>query len=154
MLDVGLAVALVWAFAAALRVRAWREGGLVALLAYVLALEVCSGITVRGQGPLLLHYAMLLVFLGPSAMPRGPLPAVPLAATVIAWPLLVRVASCLAAAASARLVLGRANVLPGHSEALVRTQRLFRALLLLAVLHGMVVVELAWPVVLGWEGDG
>ncbi len=79
MLDIGRAVALGWALLVAVRARAGLAGLAVLAVTYLYALEVASGITVRDHGPFAPMVVMLLIFIGPSGMPRGPLPALPLA---------------------------------------------------------------------------
>jgi hypothetical protein len=155
MFDVGRIVALAWALRTALRSRAWLPVAVLALAGYVFALELWSGFTVREQGPLVPMLALLLVFLGPSAMPRGPLPAVPLAGLVVAWPGVARLLACAAFAAVAARVLAGARSMPAHSEQLARAHAVFRSLLLCAVIDAMSLVEHVLPVLLGGDlSDG
>jgi hypothetical protein len=145
VLDVARAVGLVWAVAAAWRARGWREGLVLAAFAYVFALEVASGFTVRDEGPLMPLMAVILVFLGPSAMPRGHLPALPLAWAVVGWPTVLSAARAgLLALASSRTT-ARARALPEHADATPRVHGLAVALFFLAVLDVMSAVARALP---------
>jgi hypothetical protein len=153
--DVVRAAALVWAIVAATRVRARWEWPLLALVGYVFALELVSGFTIRAEGPLVPMLALLLIFLGPSSMPRGALPAVPLAAAVVHWPVVVGAASAGALALASRLVTARARAQPEHSDLYPRTHALALALTLLAALDGILVVARVLPWIVGGDlGDG
>jgi hypothetical protein len=153
--DVVRAAALVWAIVAATRVRARWEWALLALVGYVFALELVSGFTIRGQGPLVPMLALLLAFLGPSSMPRGALPAIPLAGAVVHWPALVGAASASALALASSIVTRRARACPEHSDLHPRTHALALALTLLAALDAILVVARLLPWMVGADlGDG
>lgn len=145
MLDVARAVGLVWAAFMAWRARGWREGLVLAAFAYVFALEVASGFTVRDEGPLMPLVALVIVFLGPSAMPRGHLPALPLAWAVVRWPATLSAARAgLLALASSRTT-ARARALPEHADGTPRVHRLAVALFFLVVLDVMSAVARVLP---------
>jgi hypothetical protein len=84
--DLARAVAVVWAVARTLRARAWGDAAVLAIAAYVFALAVWSGFVGSPDPRLAFSLAIELGLVGPSALPRGPLPAVPLAAVVMGWP--------------------------------------------------------------------
>ena len=86
MFDILRILGMVWTGYASIKARSGLSFIVLGLAAYVLGLEVASGITVRNEGPMVPVFALLLVFLGPSGMPRGHLPALPLASAIIRLP--------------------------------------------------------------------
>jgi hypothetical protein len=154
--DVARALSLAWALYACLRGRAWVEAGAVVFCAYFLGLEVASGFTVRGAGPMEPMVAMILVFLGPAAMPRGPLPALPLAGAALHAPAAVDATlGALLGALSWRLTR-HAAALPMRDEHLfVHARRASLSLSLAAVALGFATALRGLPALLGGDlGSG
>jgi hypothetical protein len=150
MLDLGRVAALVWTLFAIGRTRRWPEAGVLAFAAYLLGLEITAGITIRSQGAQEPILAILLVLLGPSGMPPGPIPELPLA-----W--LVRLPATAHALASAALAvpfvtLARraARLMPESSEA-AALDRAALAFLLAATLEGLEAGALSVPRLLSSE---
>ena len=78
MFDAARALALVWALVRAAHARSWLSMALLVTVAYAFALSIASGITIREDGPMSPIMAILLAIIGPSALPRGRLPPLPL----------------------------------------------------------------------------
>jgi hypothetical protein len=145
--------------------RCVRQGGwlgrtaLLVLVAslYIFVLEVVSGITVRDDGPMSPVGSMILVFIGPSAMPRGALPHwLPLGALYLAHTyapgLLLVVALWLLARAFDR----RATELPmARHAAAVQLDRVHLLLTLYAIVCVFQIGARALPRILGGDfGSG
>lgn len=98
MFDVGRVLALVVALVWCARARTRLGAAVVLLVAYVYALEVAGGIAARGSQPAHAGYAFVLVFLGPSSLPRALIDGLPLADVVMRHPIAVHLATaaCLA----------------------------------------------------------
>ncbi len=136
--------------------------GRVALLVlaaslYLFVLEVVSGITVRDDGPMSPVGSMILVFIGPSAMPRGALPhGVPFGTFYLAHTyapgLLLVVALWLLARAFDR----RAADLPmARQEAAMQLDRVHLSLTLYAIVCVFQIGARALPRILGGDfGSG
>jgi hypothetical protein len=152
MFDLARVAAVLWALAAIGRARAWSYVPILAALAYLLALEIASGVTVRDQGPLNPLISLVLVFVGPSGMPRGPLPPLPLAAAVVDSPLLVSIATALVLALFSWRAHRAASPLPEFSETVARADRVELAFVLLAVLEVMSVFSRLLPRLLDVDG--
>ena len=151
MFDLGRAVALAWALVAAFRARAWAEAALLGATTYAIVLEIFSGMTVQSLGPIHPMYAMLLVFMGPSAMPRGPLPPLPFASAVIHSPALVDGAMTLALAAASVRVVIRMYKLPDFSVEAARWRRLALPLVFVAVVQAIGVGSRFLPDIIGGD---
>jgi hypothetical protein len=147
--DVARLLALAYALALAGRRRAWLELGVLGFAAYVLGLEIASGFTVRNEGPQEPMMALVLALIGPSAIPRGRLPAVPLALAVVARPALVDAVVAGALAVSAKRLGDRARRIPAaFSDEVMRLDRLATAMVLVAVFEGIAVGVRVLPDVL------
>jgi hypothetical protein len=140
MFDVARALALGWALFRSLQVR--RPGGRLATLlviaaAYPLILAVAGGVAASAgaSGPLDAAYAALFFVLGPSFLPRGPLPAaVPLARVVLEWPAVVDLGIAVAMGVVSRRLADHAADLPlGRQDEALRWSRLSLALVLIFV---------------------
>ncbi len=156
MFDAARTIALVWVLIVAYRARMW--GAVVAALAvaYFLALEVASGITVRDQGPMMPAVSLVLAFIGPSVLPRGPLPSVLFARAAVEWPATVDGITCLALAVVSWRASRRVTELPACEEHLIRRgSSVVLALMLSAVFQGLVFAMRLLPVLLGGQlGNG
>jgi hypothetical protein len=138
MFDVARLLALGWALLVASRSRAWLELTVLAFASYLFALEVASGLTIRSEGPQEPLVAMLLALIGPTAMPRGHLPAaLPLALPVVRWPAVVNLAVATLLVVPARKLLARIDELPQFSPATRHLGRVALALILVAVFEGV-----------------
>jgi hypothetical protein len=143
--DLGRALALLWALSAAWRARGWREAILLAACSYVFALEVASGIAVRDEGPLMPVLSLVLVFLGPSGMPRGHLPAWPLGDVVRHWPATVNAAVGAVVGYVCWRRHARSRASNEYAADYRSSTRLELALLLIAVFEGVYAVARALP---------
>lgn len=149
MLDVARILALAWALVVVVRARAWVEAALIVAVAYFFALAVVSGFTIRSEGAEEPMVALLLVFIGPTAMPRGPLAPLPGASLVVAWPAAIEIGALVALLARERSVAARVLALPESSAETARLDRLGRALVLVAVLEAISAWTRVMPYVLG-----
>lgn len=140
---------MLWALGSTLRGRAWVETAVLLLVAYVIGLEVASGITIRGGEPMNLMLALVLVFIGPSLMPRGPLAAFPLARVVVDWPIWTDVALAVIVGILSRRAHARAAALPESSDAVVREDRIELALVFVSVAQGLGACARLLPWLLG-----
>lgn len=152
MFDVGRAVILGWVL-----VRAWRARNAVSLMcvavvAYLFALAVVSGITIRSEGPQEPFVALVLALVGPSAMPRGSLPDVPLAAFLVKHPAVVNVLAATGTGAVVQRLTGRLDSLPATSESAARLDRLRLSLVLLMTSEGICAATRLLPHVLEHDG--
>jgi hypothetical protein len=113
---------------------------MLAIVVYVLGLEIASGFTVRREGPQQPMMALVLALVGPSAIPRGRLPGVPLAQAVVTRPGLVDMAAGAALVVAAKRLGDRARQIPAaFSDEVMRLDRLATAMVLLAVFEGIAV---------------
>jgi hypothetical protein len=150
--DLGRALALTWALFTTCRRRAWMESALLAMTVYVVALEVASGFTIRSVGPLPPMYSMLLIFIGPSGMPRGPLPPFwPGAGAIVAWPGLVDAIVAVALAAAATRLVVRGQRLPDASDEGSRLRTVSKPLVFVALVQAISVASRLLPGMLGGE---
>lgn len=155
MFDIVRIIAMVWAGYASIKARSGLALMALGLAAYVLGLEVASGITVRNEGPMVPVFALLLVFLGPSGMPRGHLPALPLASAIVRLPTLVHGAAALGWFGLAGVILRRRATVAEHSSQYDETGRLLGATILLAVFETFYVFARVLPALAGGElGSG
>jgi hypothetical protein len=154
MFDVARVIALLWALVVVVRARAWIEGAALGVLTYAFALSVASGVTIRNEGALQPMIALMLALIGPTAMPRGPLPPLPGAWLVVTWPAAVSVALCLVLVVRERALAARVDQLPESSAETARLDRLGRVLVLLAALEGVSAGLHALPRVLDWGSGG
>jgi hypothetical protein len=154
MFDVGRVLAIGWALLVACRARAWLEAVILGVVAYLFALEVVSGITIRAEGPQEPIVVMLLAIIGPTAMPRGHLPPLPLASFVVHWPALVNVVAAAALILPARRLISRIDDLPHFSPETGRLGRVALALFLVAVFEALSAGTRAIPVMLDWGSGG
>jgi hypothetical protein len=146
MVDLGRCAALAWALFAAVYARSWRDAGLLVLAAYVFALEIASGFAIRSEGPQMPMVALLLVFVGPTGMPRGHLPTLPLAGLVVHWPSIVHTSTAVVFALGSRHATVRASRLPEYSTDLLRMTRVALAFTLCLTFESALAVirVLAW----------
>ena len=156
MFDLVRTVGLVWLLVVASRARSWTAVWGASAMAYILALEVASGITIRNQGPMVPVLSMVLVFIGPSAMPRGPLTPLPHAHSIVAWPSVVDGLACVALAILSWRISQRVSSLPVREEDRIRqTSRVALALMASAVCQGLLVAFRLLPALMGGEvGNG
>jgi hypothetical protein len=152
MFDAGRTLAFAWALFCVLRVRAWLAVAALALAAYVFALAIASGFTVRADGPMSPVMAPLLAILGPTSLPRGALPPWPLAAVVVHAPVAGDLAMGVALLAVARRMIARAYHLPQFSERTHQISRAALAIVLVAVFEGLSAATRALPALLDWGG--
>jgi hypothetical protein len=138
MFDLLRALAMLWGTVVLMRARAWVAVLPLALAAWLLGLAVASGITVRNEGPLDAMMAIMLAIIGPSAIPRGHLPAaIPLASLVTSWPLLASLLAAAALVIAARWLGGRLDAMPQASEKGAQLERAVLALWLVAGSEGL-----------------
>jgi hypothetical protein len=152
VLDVGRAAVFAWAFLVAYRARAWREAAWLALLAYVFLLELASGFTFQRQGTVVPAAVNLVVLLGPSGMPRGDLPPLPLASLVVQWPALTNGLAAIALAIRRRRLAARISGMqtsPSENENAYRLGRVASALAILALFEGLCALTRQLPQMLG-----
>ena len=131
MLDSLNACALLWAWVRCVRARARVETLLVLVASYVLGLELASGlVTLRGGtlDPMFLGSILSVVL---SGLPRGALPAWPLAAEVVGRPWIVDLTLSVALLGPFVALSKRTRDLPDEG---VVAQRITRAALALVVL--------------------
>ena len=150
MFDAGRVLVLLWALACALRARSRLAVGMLAICAYMFGLSVASGITVREDGPLNPMMAVLLAVVGPSALPRGRLPAFPLASIALERPAIVNVVLCAALVIAARRLIGAAQHLPQFEAHTRSVGRAATALVLVAVFEGLAASLRLVPEFLEW----
>ena len=106
--------------------------------AYVFALTIASGFAIRANGPMAPMMGLLLIFMGPSTLPRGALPPLlPLGTLVVRWPALADAASCVALLFLARRIVARVEHLPQFAESSHRISRAALAIVLVAVFAGL-----------------
>jgi hypothetical protein len=149
LFDVARLLALAWALTVAVRARTWLAVGALLVVAYAFALEVASGFTIRDEGPQEPIVAMLLALIGPSAMPRGHLPAwLPLAAPVVRWPALVNAFAAVMLLVPARRLAAQIARLPQFSPDTKRADRVAVALYLVAVFEGISAATRGLPLLL------
>ena len=127
---------------------------ILGIVAYLFALEVASGITIRAEGPQEPIVIMLLAIIGPTAMPRGHLPPLPLASFVVRWPALVNGAAAAALILPARRLISRIDDLPQFSPETRRLGQVALALFLVAVFEGLGAGTRVIPVMLDWGSGG
>ncbi len=154
MFDLGRALAILWVVLVILRTRTWRAVPPLGLAAYLFALAVASGITIRNEGPQEPMMSLLLILIGPTAMPRGHLPALPLAAFVVRWPLLANVFSGALLAIPAWRLMARSNALPAASDEADRLGRAALALSIVVGFEGLSAGTRAVPYLLDWGAGG
>jgi hypothetical protein len=88
-------------------------------------------------------------------MPRGPLPALPIAAIVVSWPAVVTAVSAATFALASNRATARARAMPEHADATARLHRFAMSLAFLAVLEATSTVARILPVLVGGDlGDG
>jgi hypothetical protein len=154
MFDLARVLAVGWALYASYRARASLQLGALLLVTYVFGLELASGFTIRSEGPQEPIVAMLPALIGPTAMPRGHLPAWPLASLVVHWPTLVDLAAVPTLLYPVRSLRLRIDELPQFSLETQRLARVILALTLVAVFQAISAGTRAFPVLLDWgEGD-
>ncbi|HEY2513736.1 MAG TPA: hypothetical protein VGI39_22870 [Polyangiaceae bacterium] len=137
MFDAGRLLALLWAIFRVARARAPLDGAVLAFAAYTFALEVWSGFTIRGQGAMDPILAVALALLGPTALPRGPLPALPLANLVLRLPAVVNVGEIAALFLVARRRRAHVETLSPFDPATQLQGRAALAVMLVAVFDGL-----------------
>jgi hypothetical protein len=147
--DLGRLIALAWALFVTARARAVGPALAVVAVGYVVGLELWSGFTIRSQGPLEPAMSMLLVFLGPSALPRGPLPAWPLAHAAVAWPIATDAVVAALLVVPHRALARRSAPLRPESEEARRIDRAALAVVLLVVTQGLYAAARGLPMALG-----
>jgi hypothetical protein len=147
--DIGRLCALVWALTAALRARRPIEVCALACVAYWLGLELTSGFTVRSDGPMMPMVALLLVILGPSAMPRGRLPSLPMAGLAVHRAAAVDGLACVLLLALAWSTSRRAGRLPELAPGRARILGVASSVTLLAVFEGIFALARLLPNLLG-----
>jgi len=145
MLDCGRVVIFAWALFRVARAREWAGEAAVAIAAYLFALSVVSGFTIRATGSMNPLFGLSLVFLGPSSLPRGPLPPLPLADVVIAAPVATNAIVSLALLVLARRWNARIAGLPHFADATYCLARASLALVLVAVFEGFAAVLRVMP---------
>ncbi len=98
MVDVGRAIAILVGLVFCVRARGWFAVTVVLCVAYVCALEIAGGILSRGTTEAHAGFAFVLVFLGPSGLPRALVRGFPLAEAIARHPIAVNVgtAACVA----------------------------------------------------------
>jgi hypothetical protein len=150
MFDAGRTLVFLWALAHVLRARSWLAAIPLAVTGYLFALAVASGVALRDEGPMSPVMAIVLGLMGPSAMPRGHLPPLPLASAVIGVPAIVNVVLCAVLVATARRMIDRAQHLPQFSEATRGVGRAATAIILVAVFEGLAASLRLLPDLLDW----
>jgi hypothetical protein len=140
MLDVGHALAFVWALVLAVRARSTTAVFALVGVFYIFALEVGIGFGARDRGSLSAGYAFMLVFIGPSGMPRGGPSACPLASFVIAHPVLTQLATACVLMGPRQLLSREASQLRPELEEARLLDRAILQLTLLIVIDLLVAV--------------
>jgi hypothetical protein len=151
---VGRALSIVWSAWLVWRARAWLATVPLCLTAYLFALAVVSGFTIRSEGPQEPLMALVLALLGPSAIPRGRLPSVPLAFIVVNWPLAANALAAAALLLPIRRLITRIDGLPQFSPETHRLGRVVVSLSLLATFEGISAGTRALPLLLDWGAGG
>ncbi len=154
MFDLARAVAIAWTLVVVFRARAWIDLGVVLAVAYFFALEVTSGFTVRSEGAQEPMMALVLALIGPSAIPRGALPALPCASLVVQWPAMVNIVTCVVLLVRDRSLTARVEELPQSSDETRTLDRVMRALVLVAAFEGIAAGVRVLPHVLDWGAEG
>jgi hypothetical protein len=137
MFDLLRALALLWSTVTVVRARAWVATVPLAFAAWLYALAVASGITIRREGPQEAMTAIMLAIIGPTTMPRGRLPPLPLASFVTGWPLLASLAGTTGLVVAARWFGGRLEATPAASDCGPQLERIVMALWLVAGTEGL-----------------
>jgi len=143
--DVGRALAMIWASLVILRARVWDAILPIALAAYLFALAVTSGINVRHEGPQEPMAVLLLVIGGPTAIPRGRPPGLPLASLVVGSPLLADLIVIGTLLLVTWRLASRSQGLPAFSPENERLHRVVLALLMVAGVEGLSLATRAVP---------
>jgi hypothetical protein len=146
--DAGRAVAIAWALFVACRARTPLAATMVAVTAYLYGLEIAAGFTIRDQGPMDPILACLLVAIGPSGMPPGPLGSLPLAAVAVRWPALLHLLAALLLVIPFALLHRRCARLWPESKEARRLGSAALALLIAAVLEAIEAGMLFLPYVM------
>jgi hypothetical protein len=154
LFDVARAIAIVWALVVVFRARARVDAIVILAVAYLFALEVASGFTVRREGVQEPMMALVLALVGPSAIPRGALPGLLGASLVVRWPATVNVAACAVLIARDRILSARIDTLPAFSNETRNLDRVGRVLVLIAAFEGIGAGTRALPFVLDWGAEG
>ena len=154
MLDLARLVVFFFVAWRCLRCRTSVSGpGLAVLMLalYLFAVEVTSGITVREAGPMVPVAAMILVFIGPSGLPRGALPSwLPFGGMHVRHSVLPEVAVIAALAVVSLVAHRRAAALPVSKEAqALDLERLHLGFALCAVLASFQLSARVVPLALG-----
>ena len=137
MFDAGRLLALVWAIFRVARARARVDGAVLALAAYTFALEVWSGFTIRDEGAMDPILAVALGLLGPTALPRGPIPPLPLAGLVLHFPAALNVVEIVALLVVSQRRRAYVGTLSPFDPATLLQGRAALAVMLLAVFDGL-----------------
>ena len=153
MFDLGRAAALLWALYVVLRTRRPIETTIVLLACYVFALEIASGFAIRHQGAMEPIQGALLVLMGPSSLPRGRLPALPLADIVVRWPALAHAATAALLALPFATIFHRTGRLRPESDESRRLSRAAVALMLVATLECLAMASRILPYVMSRDLD-
>jgi hypothetical protein len=143
MLDVGHALAFVWAVVLAVRARSKAAVLAIVLVIYIFALEVVMGFGARDRGSLSAGYAFMLTFIGPTGMPRGGTSAWPLSSFVIGHPVLAQLATAGVLMGPRQLLARRAAQLRPELEEARLVDRTALQLALLIVIDLLVAVMLS-----------
>jgi len=117
----------------------------VALAGYLFGLAVASGINVRLEGPQEPITVLLLVIGGPTAIPRGRLPPLPLASLVVGSPLLVDLIPIITLLLVTWRLASRSRRLPAFSPENERISRVVLALWVVAGIEGLSLATRAVP---------
>jgi hypothetical protein len=154
MFDLGRALAIGWLVLVIVRTRTWRAALPLALAAYLFALGIASGITIRSEGPQEPMMSLLLILIGPTAMPRGHLPALPLVTLAVRWPVVADVVAGAALIIPAWRFMVRSDALPATSEEGDKLGRIALALSIVAGFDGLSAGTRAVPYLLDWSAGG
>jgi hypothetical protein len=152
MFDVARALVILWAAFAVVRTRVWLASLPLALTAYLFAVAVVGGFTIRSEGALEPMWSMLLVIVGPSALPRGRIPPVPFGSLIASWPLCASLVAITALLVVARGIGVRESAAAASSPENERLGRIVLALWLVAGFEGLNVATRALPLFLDRGG--
>ena len=98
--------------------------------------------------------SMLLILIGPTAMPRGHLPGLPLVWLVAHWPLVANLLAGAVVAIPARRFMQLSDGLPPASDEADRLGRVALALSIVAGFEGLSAGTRAIPYLLDWGAGG
>jgi hypothetical protein len=140
VVDFVRAVAIVFALVASVRARSWMGIACAVALAYVAAADLASLVASRDRAPPGAHAAFAAVFLGPSGLPGRAAGLLPLSGIIGAHPIVVRIATLVAATAAFTHAHRRSSRLRPETEAAYRVDAMARPFLGVALLDASQIV--------------